>query len=154
MKVLFLHGKESGPHGSKYKALVKAGFAVTSPDLQELDLPDRVRVVESILTREVFDVVVGSSLGGATAILASQSYPVPAMVLCAPAVGFLDNQDLKFPTKCMVLQGKGDAIVPHQDVLNFCLAWDLSLTTVQDDHRLGNHTDTLVAMVREYGPLG
>lgn len=38
MRVLFLHGKESGPHGSKYVALKDAGHQVTSPDLTGLDL--------------------------------------------------------------------------------------------------------------------
>lgn len=152
MKVLFLHGKESGPHGSKYQALVAAGYKVTSPDLTGLELPDRVRVTRSILDREAFNVVVGSSMGGATAILALQGRnDVPSLVLCAPAVGMLGDSDYRFPPNTVVIQGTQDAIVTHQSVLAFCLARDLCLVSVPDDHRLNQSIDHILGFVRHYG---
>lgn len=155
MKVLFLHGKESGPHGSKYQALVAAGYKVTSPDLTGLDLPDRVRVTRSILDREAFDVVVGSSMGGATAILALQGRnDVHSLVLCAPAVDMLEESDYRFPSNTVVIQGTQDAIVTHQSVLAFCLARDLCLVSVPDDHRLSQSLDHILGFVRHYGAKG
>lgn len=155
MKVLFLHGKESGPHGSKYQALVAAGYKVTSPDLTGLELPDRVRVTRSILDREAFNVVVGSSMGGATAILALQGRnDVPSLVLCAPAVGMLEESDYRFPSNTVVIQGTQDAVVTHQSVLAFCLARDLCLVSVPDDHRLSQSIDHVLGAVKHGGMKG
>ena len=153
MKILFLHGKESGPHGRKYQAIVDAGHQVVSPDLVGVELEGRVRIAQSILDREVFDVVVGSSLGGATAVKAIQRRQVGALVLCAPAVGYLDGT-YTFPSNTLVIQGIQDTVVTHQSVLAFCLAWNLRLVSVNDDHRLGNSREHILAFIREQDERG
>ncbi|MBU49822.1 MAG: hypothetical protein CL920_14105, partial [Deltaproteobacteria bacterium] len=92
-EVVFCHGLESAPHGRKYQALKEAGVDVVAPDFQGMDLNQRVEKLVTFLDElDVLPVLVGSSYGGITAVLAAQlldarGKTVPAMVLCAPALG-------------------------------------------------------------------
>ncbi len=77
MQVIFSHGKESGPWGTKIKVLAESakalGMGVNSIDYQGIDDPD-VRVKKLLeyveLLSEPF-VLVGSSMGGYVATVAA-----------------------------------------------------------------------------------
>ena len=92
MRIYFAHGKESGPWGSKIRALAELaeskGFEADSIDYQNQQDPDqRVERLLNILIREQRDaLLVGSSMGGYVSLVASQSYPVSGVFLMAPAL--------------------------------------------------------------------
>ena len=68
MKVLFLHGLESKPGGSKAKALKEAGFEVLNPALPREPFDMAVKIAQDVINYERPSVVVGSSRGGAVAM--------------------------------------------------------------------------------------
>ncbi len=154
-RVIFCHGLESGPHGTKYTALKEAGFDVTAPDFRGEDLATRIGhllVVLAETNREV--VLVGSSYGGAVAVAVTAIGPerVKALVLCAPA---LAHEELggeapapKVPTT--ILHGTEDDVVPVSVSLDYYMKNPhVSLNMVPDGHRLGSpeSLDLLVATV-------
>lgn len=89
--VYFNHGKESGPWGSKITKLVdvarERGFAVESIDYR--NLPDAGPRTERLLTSEAGKaerlILVGSSMGGYVATVASAVLKPEGLFLLAPA---------------------------------------------------------------------
>lgn len=111
IRVLFAHGLESHPNGTKVQLLRAQGFDVVAPDL-EVDLgelrPDdgasfgralarsfarSVDIVREALGRERPDVLVGSSYGGAVAagVIALGDWQGPTILL-APAFASLQRR--------------------------------------------------------------
>ena len=94
MKLVFLHGLDSSPQGTKARLLRKKYPNCVIPSLPQ-DIHERVRIV----SRELFEpmLVVGSSLGGLTAIMFAMNQPdmIKALVLLAPAVGCNDDSLFK-----------------------------------------------------------
>ena len=151
-KVLFIHGKESGPHGSKYHALVKAGFDVIAPDLQGMDLRRRVLAIIPII-KEHHPFIVGSSLGGVTAILAAMSAreELPGLVLCAPRLTWYPHswrsrlEQLHVEnTPITIVHGLHDSIVPDSFSREYAWIHKSKFVEVNDDHRLSNSVDVIV----------
>ncbi len=149
MKILFLHGLESGPHGSKYQALTWMFGAVTAPDCSGIrDAQQRLRIILHDLgaEREPF-VVVGSSMGGLMAMLLHQSRPelVAGLVLCAPALHRPEAEPVDPATlpPTRVIHGRRDTVVPPETSLPF----GDRLTLVDDDHRLSNSTAAILTAV-------
>ena len=155
-QLVFLHGLESGPHGSKYRLLAGLGLGeVLSPDCQGVDDPsERLRIIEAALADRNHLVLVGSSFGGLMALLYVARHPqqVAGVVLCAPAV---HRPDLPRPPElpgslvARVLHGRGDEVVPLADVVAYCEAQALPLTLVDDAHRLADSHVELERLVRE-----
>ena len=82
MKVYFSHGKESGPWGTKIKALAaiakEHGCKVESVDYTDLASPDaRVSRLIELLGSEIDKyVLVGSSMGGYVSLVAAAAKSV------------------------------------------------------------------------------
>lgn len=148
-RVVFCHGLESGPHGRKYHALVDAGLAVDAPDFRGEDLPTRVEHLRRALAATDAQVVlVGSSFGGATAVLAAHDSPcVRAMVLCAPALRLVDVAR-PAPTPCVIVHGTGDDVCPIEHSRAYAEHDGVRLIEVDDDHRLAASMARIVDEVR------
>ena len=82
-KVLFLHGLESKPGGSKPKHLEKHGFTVFNPYLPKSSWEESMAAAQKIIDEEEPDVIVGSSRGGAVAMAINPANS--KLVLIAPA---------------------------------------------------------------------
>lgn len=160
MKVLFLHGLESGPHGQKYVALMSAGYDVIAPDMRGLSLADRVLFIKDLLEGiatlpDPELVIVGSSYGGITAVLATQenSLSVKGMVLCAPALERAELPNISPETlttsiPTVIVHGDMDDVIPLQVSRNFIVRNPhVKLVTVVDDHRLAASSDAILAAV-------
>ena len=65
MKILFLHGLESKPGGTKAQRLEAAGHEVLNPALPKHSLEESIAIAQRVVDKEMPDVVVGSSRGGA-----------------------------------------------------------------------------------------
>tara|TARA_E500000331_G_scaffold352703_1_gene401838 strand:- start:8805 stop:9254 length:450 start_codon:yes stop_codon:yes gene_type:complete len=88
MKILFLHGLESSPTSSKAQFLRGLGHEVIAPALDKSDWEQSVMAARNAVSVHEPDVVVGSSRGGAVAMVAAPKLPMilvaPAWVLYAP----------------------------------------------------------------------
>jgi predicted peptidase len=149
MKILFLHGLESGPHGSKYQALTWMFGDVLAPDCTGVkDESQRLSIIQQALEAEKEPViVVGSSMGGLMALLLHQASPdkVAGMVLCAPAIHrpAANNLDIEKLPPTIVIHGKADTVVPFDCSLIF----EKRLIAVDYDHRLSNSMPDILKAV-------
>jgi len=67
MKILFLHGLESKPGGTKARKLEEAGHEVLNPALPKHSLEESITIAQLLVDYESPDIIVGSSRGGAVA---------------------------------------------------------------------------------------
>lgn len=152
MRLLFLHGLESGPHGAKYQALKKAFGTIISPDCSGISDPQqRLQIIlEDIEQIEEQLLVIGSSMGGLVALLLQQAIPeqIAGMLLCAPALHRPAAEKLTAtnlpPTK--IIHGRQDMLVPIEASRKF----GAPLLEVADDHSLKN---SLSIIIEEVGRL-
>lgn len=153
MNLVFLHGLESTPYGSKYQALRAVWPTVLAPDTQGvLDLEQRLAIVERELAGLDDLVLVGSSFGGLVAVLFTDRHPerVHGYVLCAPALhrGHPDAVT-RVPAVAVVLHGRADDIVPIEASRVFCRRFGIELVEVEDDHVLHGSMDKMIELVRQ-----
>lgn len=143
--VIFSHGKESGPWGSKISALAavaeKEGFAVESIDYTDLSDPDaRVRRLVERCAGETGPVVlVGSSMGGYVATVASQTVKPAGLFLMAPAVhlpGYAEQDPTPRSERTYVVHGMHDDVIPMENVVRFARRNRAQLFLVDGDHAL------------------
>lgn len=149
--VLFCHGLESGPHGSKYFALHKAGYEVLAPDCTGMVLKKRIAVYAPIM-KDQRPFVVGSSYGGLAAVLAAQEAGVelPGLVLCAPALERIEppNTDptlLPRVGRTTIIHGVADDVVSIMGSRRYAFRTGTDLVEVEDGHRLNKSTDIILA---------
>jgi hypothetical protein len=112
MKVLFLHGLESKPGGSKAVYLSDKGHEVLNPALPRSSFPESVAIAQQVVDEESPDVIVGSSRGGAVAM--SVDPHGARLVLVAPA---WKNYGVSstVPSDTIVIHSPADDIVPFED---------------------------------------
>lgn len=154
--VVFSHGKESGPWGSKIRALAdvaeRLGAHVLSVDYREHpagtmqdqnavgEADRRVGQLLSITLPEHRQLVlVGSSMGGYVSTVASVRLPVAGLFLLAPAfyLSGYANQDLTpRAKKTMIVHGWSDDVVPAQNSIRFARQHQCDLHLLDGDHRL------------------
>jgi pimeloyl-ACP methyl ester carboxylesterase len=156
MRVLFCHGLESGPVGSKYQALVDAGYEVIAPDCRGMTLKERVAVIAPIL-KEFRPYVVGSSYGGITAVLAGMEAGVqlPGLVLCAPALERQeepnDPSTLALVGPTVIVHGVEDAVIPIEVSRRYAARTGAKLVEVADGHRLENSMGAILSALSSLG---
>lgn len=160
MLVVFSHGKESGPMGSKIRALMKVaenlGAKAVSVDYREHPvglLHDQTaageadRRVEQLLSTDLpeYDelVLVGSSMGGYVSTVASHDMSVAGLFLLAPAFylsGYAIQDVAPGTSNTMIIHGWRDDVVPVQNSILFAQRHLCDLHLMDGDHRL---TDAL-----------
>lgn len=148
--LVFAHGKESGPWGTKITRLAqtaqRCGFEVLSPDYSHTPDP-RVRVAQLLAlapsARRL--VLVGSSMGGYVSAMACAALRPHALFLMAPALYFAgwDEEPDGIPPLCTVVHGWGDDIVPLTQVQRFARRHRAAFHLVDADHALNSQLDLL-----------
>lgn len=152
--LLFFHGKESGPFGSKYHTLSEE-FSVTSPDFQGMDIWERLDKADFLTEGMVGAFLVGSSYGGLLAALLYNRHPdrFSGYVLLAPAFYSSHADALStittVPDNAVVIHGSQDEIVPLHEVEEFCTGKGLPLVVVRDGHRLKESYVELLERVQQ-----
>ncbi len=96
VRVLFAHGFEGSPTGSKVAYMRDAlGWDVTAPKMSQLgwSIASQTEVLIRHMDKEKFDLVAGSSMGGLAAANASSMRPGAAirLLLIAPSFGLSEN---------------------------------------------------------------
>jgi pimeloyl-ACP methyl ester carboxylesterase len=157
--VVFSHGKESGPWGSKITAMAAVvrdlGGTAESVDYRGLDDPaDRVRkLVDTLAGRREPMVLVGSSMGGHVAAAAASRLRVRGLFLLAPAFympGYEAHtpQDVACPTG--IVHGWHDAIVPVENSIRWAREHQVALHLLNSDHRLEDQIEAICRLLRGF----
>lgn len=142
--VYFNHGKESGPWGTKIQALAavarERGLAVASPDYSFSHDPDErlqhLRGLEPPTGDQL--ILVGSSMGGYVAAMASEALRPAGLFLMAPALDMPGYPGTPQPHTgtIEVIHGWHDAIVPIAKSWDFAASHAAALHCLDDGHDL------------------
>ena len=142
--VIFSHGKESGPWGSKITTLSNVasdvGFNVISVDYQDLPSPeDRItRLVDTIEEQGDEVILVGSSMGGYVSLVAAERVSARGLFLLAPALYMpsYDVQEYNYTGKTSVIHGWNDDVIPVSHSIDYAKLHNSQLLLLEDGHRL------------------
>ncbi len=143
--VVFSHGKESGPWGTKITSLAETaraeGYEVDSVDYRGIDSPvDRVtRLVDACRGLQGDLVLVGSSLGGYVALQAAATLHARGIFLMAPALympGLAPLRPGLLDCPAAVVHGWRDEVVPFEHSIRFATENRASLHMLDGDHGL------------------
>lgn len=155
--VIFSHGKDSEPWGSKIMAMAECararGYRAESVDYRGIDDPmARVNKLLTFARSLPAAVLVGSSLGGHVATAASIELRARGLFLLAPAFympGF--EQYTPNPAACpiSIVHGWHDEIVPVANSIRYAREHHATLQVLDADHRMLQH----IEVVRAYFEL-
>ena len=160
LHVVFSHGKESGPNGTKIQRLVavaeEMGIKATSIDYRNCANADaRVDLLRETLkelgvpTRQV--VLVGSSMGGYVSMVVANEQPIAGLFLMAPAL-WMPSEEYRVLCDCVeITHGINDEIVPVENSIRFAHEnANTILHLVPDDHRLKASHDFLACQFKRF----
>lgn len=154
----FVHGKESGPWGTKIKRLAKVaeeeGFVFDSLDYSNLpNKIDRVDLLKNNLPQNKEVILVGSSMGGWVSSKVAEDVKIKGLFLMAPAINYLDYEDLN-PVlnsgNIFIVHGWDDEVIPVSCGINFASKLKANLLLVNDDHRLKKELDLIENYFRNF----
>jgi alpha/beta superfamily hydrolase len=143
--IYFNHGSESTPWGEKIQRLSEVGkekgFAIESINYMGVENPEkRVSMLLNSLNNKFEQLVlVGSSMGGYVATVASKVLQPQGLFLLAPAFYIEDYQIqepypyAKFTT---IVHGWQDEEIPVESSIKFAKKYNAQLHILQDSHRL------------------
>jgi predicted esterase len=148
--IIFAHGLEGSPNGSKIRSLRDAGFDVIAPDFQGMVLAERVDLLQEICLEYASQqpVLAGSSYGGLTAAIVAMRMPdaFRGLLLCAPALHLVeppvdDETVLIAPNglKTIIIHGLEDDVVPISCSIEYASRSSNEIVAfhqVNDGHRL------------------
>jgi predicted esterase len=156
--IIFAHGLEGTPNGSKIQALRASGFEVIAPDFQGMVLSERVALLEEICNKhaDAKPILAGSSYGGLTAAIVAMRTPhqFSGLLLCAPALHLkedpVDDETVLVAPKGMstvIVHGIGDDIVPISCSIEYAERSGndiLQFHRVDDGHRLAESHSSIL----------
>ena len=149
--VVFAHGKESGPWGTKITQLAETakrrGYEVLSPDYS-FTMDPQARVAHLLQLAPVARkslVLVGSSMGGYVSAMACDALNPSALFLMAPALYFpgWDEEPLGIPSLTTVVHGWQDDIVPAERGQRFAARHKAALHLLDSGHTLNDQLPIL-----------
>lgn len=155
--VHFIHGKESGPWGLKIQRLAKIAdvqnYEVASLDYA--DLADADKRVERLLDANPVSenlILVGSSMGGYVATIASQQLVPKGLFLMAPAFSLPGYYEESYPTpkaeKITIVHGWRDDIIAPSSSFRFAELYRAQLHLINGDHRLHDAIEVIEALFK------
>ncbi len=159
MKVIFSHGKESGPQGTKIQRLatiaIQAGCDVESVDYTDTFDPDlRVERLTTLIKAENGELLlVGSSMGGYVSLVAAGQVEVAGIFLLAPALYLAGYRCQSYEPLCRkieIVHGWGDDVVPVAGSIQFAQTVDCSLHLISGDHRLNGSIEVIADLFEKF----
>jgi predicted esterase len=157
--VVFSHGQESGPWGTKICAMAEMvqtiACTVQSIDYRGLDDPS-ARVEKLLAEGSVIDdtlVLVGSSMGGHVATAAAAELNAAGLFVLAPAYFIPGYEELTPAPPDMpicIVHGWNDDIVPVENSIRFAASCNAELHILDSDHRLTANIDEINYYLRRF----
>ena len=157
--VVFSHGQESGPWGTKIRAMAAAvtamGCRAESIDYRGIAGPaERVRkLVQECRGIGQPLLLVGSSMGGHVATAAAAQVGAVGLFVLAPAYYIAEWEDLTPPAPdipIVIVHGWRDEIVPCDNSIRFARGCRATLHLVDGDHRLTENLDEIVFYLERF----
>lgn len=143
--VIFSHGQESGPWGTKIRAMAdlvkRMGCEADSIDYQGIaDPTERVeKCVRECQDIEDQLILVGSSMGGHVATAAAATVGAAGLFVLAPAY-YMEGYEGLTPSPpaipLCIVHGWHDNVVPVENSIRFARECAATLHIVDGDHRL------------------
>lgn len=165
MPLCFLHGLDSSPQGTKSR-LIKTHYPDSLIPSLPPDIDARTRIVERVIEEPT--IVIGSSLGGLTALMFALMHPelIAALVLLAPAVGCRDESIFTKEQKLMleslyvpasiptvIIAGIRDEVIPIASIRALVqrspAPQRIQLHEVDDDHNLHRSLDLMLDSIAQ-----
>jgi predicted esterase len=157
--VIFSHGQESGPWGTKIRAMADLvrgmGCDADSIDYQGIADPTE-RVNKLVAACGGIDdtlVLVGSSMGGHVATAGAATLGAAGLFVLAPAYYMPGYEDLT-PTPpelpIAIVHGWRDDVVPVANSIRFAQACKAELHLLNGDHRLTENIDEINYYLRRF----
>ncbi|MDO6427543.1 YqiA/YcfP family alpha/beta fold hydrolase [Thalassotalea sp. 1_MG-2023] len=159
MKIIFSHGKESGPWGSKITTLAKigkaAGFQIDSLDYRHIANPDdRVIMLNDYLAKEMQPyVLVGSSMGGYVSLVAAQTNKPLGLFLLAPALYMPNYAQQMYDSSgnnIEIIHGWSDDVIPVEHSIRFGHQTQCALHLIDGDHRLNSAMEQVSTLFESF----
>ena len=157
--VIFSHGKESGPWGSKITAMAEAvrslGMAVESLDYRGVDDPAaRVEKLVAAAANTASPIVLaGSSMGGHVSAAAATRVAPYGLFLLAPAF-YMPGLETQTPrgVACPVaiVHGWHDRIVPVDNSIRWAREHAAALHILDSGHRLEDQIAAICDLLRAF----
>jgi pimeloyl-ACP methyl ester carboxylesterase len=150
--VIFSHGQESGPWGTKIRAMAELaedmGCSIGSVDYQGIADPTE-RVHKLILECQDIDgplLLVGSSMGGHVATAAAAELGAAGLFVLAPAY-YLPGYEELTPAPpnlpIAIVHGWRDDVVPVENSIRFASQCHAELHVLDGNHRLTENIDEI-----------
>ena len=143
--IYFNHGSESTPWGEKIQRLSEIGrakgFGIESINYMGIEDPEeRVNVLLDSPASQVEQLIlVGSSMGGYVATVASKTLQPQGLFLLAPAF-YIENYHIQEPHPyarlTTIVHGWQDEEIPVENSIKYAKKYNKELHILQDSHRL------------------
>ena len=157
--VVFSHGQESGPWGTKIRAMAdlarSMGYEADSIDYQGIADPGE-RVEKCVSECAGIDdslVLVGSSMGGHVATAAAERVGAAGLFVLAPAYymeGYEDLTPVPPSIPICIVHGWNDDIVSVENSIRYARNCKATLHIVDGDHRLTANIDEINEYLRQF----
>lgn len=157
--VVFSHGKESGPWGSKIQTLAEIarrhGANVESIDYSDTTDPDQrvTKLLSTPLPKHSILILVGSSMGGYVSTIASASLKPKGLFLLAPAFkieGYKEQNPAPCAEECLIVHGWRDEVIPPENSFEIAKRHSIALHILDGDHRLNSSLEQVAWLFDEF----
>ena len=157
--VIFSHGQESGPWGTKIKAMAEMvkelGCSADSIDYQGIaDPTERVgKLVSECKGVDDALILVGSSMGGHVATAAADQVNAAGLFVLAPAYYMKGHEELTPSPPRMpvcIVHGWHDDVVPVDNSIRFARQCNAELHLIDGDHRLTDNVIEICAYLKRF----
>ncbi len=154
-QILFLHGRESGPGGTKARWLAERYGAVT-PQLETVVVAETMPAARAAVAQHKPDLIIGSSYGGAVAVklLLEGAYNGPVVLIAPAATKLGGDRALPDGARVIIIHGDADDVVPYVDSVALAATGGTGVrlvTVAGGDHQLHAilHNGVLAAAIAE-----
>jgi len=157
--VIFSHGQESGPWGTKIRAMAEQAKAVgcEADSIDYQGIADPTERVQKLIAEaggiEDRLILVGSSMGGHVATAAAEQMGAAGLFVLAPAYYMEGYEELTPEPPTMpicIVHGWSDDIVPVENSIRFAKQCSATLHLIDGDHRLTSHIEEINGYFRKF----
>lgn len=160
--VVFSHGQESGPWGTKIRSMAETvqalGCRAESIDYRGMADP-AARVEKLVASAPAFGrplILVGSSMGGHVATAAAAAVGAAGLFVLAPAYympGYEDRTPPPPDIPLTIVHGWHDDVVPVENSIRYAQGCGATLHLVDGGHRLTENIDEINYYLRRFVAL-